>query len=153
MYVVLVIVHSWLRWLLLLAALNALGRAIGGASSGRPWAAGDSRAGKWLVILFDAQFLIGLFLYVALSPLTQTAFADFGAAMRQPDLRFWAVEHIAGMLVASALLHIGRKRTQTLPERSRHKAAAIFFGLSLLVVLLSIPWPGMPAGRPLFRGF
>lgn len=153
MYVALVILHSWLRWLVLLAGLNAVARGIGGARSGRPWGTGDDQAGKWLVILFDLQFLIGLILYAALSPLTRTAFSDFGAAMKQPDLRFWAVEHLVGMLAAAALLHIGRKKSLKALERSRHKTAAIFFGLALVVVLLSIPWPGMPAGRPLFRGF
>jgi hypothetical protein len=153
MYVALVILHSWLRWLVLAAGLNALARSIGGAQSRRPWNAGDALAGKWLVILFDAQFLIGLILYAGLSPLTQLAFNDFGAAMRQADLRFWAVEHIAGMLIASALIHIGRKKSLKAPEERRHKTALIFFGLALVIVLLSIPWPGMPAARPLFRGF
>jgi hypothetical protein len=153
MYVALVILHSWLRWLVLAAGLNAVARAIGGAQSGRPWNPGDALAGKWLVILFDAQFLIGLILYAGLSPLTQMAFNDFGAAMRQADLRFWAVEHITGMLIASALIHIGRKKSMKAPEGRRHKTALIFFGLALVVVLLSIPWPGMPASRPLFRGF
>jgi hypothetical protein len=151
MYVALVIIHSWLRWLVLLAGLYAIARGVAGARGGRPWTPSDEGAGRWLVIFFDVQFLIGLILYVALSPVTQTAFADFGAAMRQSDLRFWAVEHIVGMLAAAALLHIGRARTRKVPEASRHKTAAIFFGLAVLIVLLSIPWPGMPAGRPLFR--
>jgi len=152
MYVAFVIVHSLLRWLVLLAGFNALLRAIGGARSGRSWAPGDEQAGRWLIILFDVQFLIGLILYVGLSPLTQSAFNDFGAAMRDPQLRYWGVEHIAGMVVASALLHIGRARARKAPEVRRHRVTAIFFGLALLVILLSIPWPGMPAGRPLFRG-
>jgi hypothetical protein len=29
----------------------------------------------------------------------------------------------------------------------------IFFSLAMVVILLSIPWPGMPGGRPLLRGF
>jgi hypothetical protein len=151
MYVTLMLAHSFLRWLVLLAAVYALALAVGGARSRRPWTPADDQAGRMFVTMFDVQFLIGLILYVALSPLTQTAFRDFGAAMRQPDLRFWAVEHFAGMVVASALLHIGRARVRKAAEASKHKTAAIFFGLALLIVLLSIPWPGMPAGRPLFR--
>ena len=151
MYVALVIVHSWLRWLVLLAAVNAVARAAGGARSGRSWLPADEKAGRWFVILFDLQFLIGLVLYVALSPQTQIAFNDFGAALRDSLLRFWAVEHIAGMVAAAALLHIGRARARKAAEVRRHRTAAIFFGLALLLMLLSIPWPGMPAGRPLFR--
>jgi hypothetical protein len=151
MYVALVIAHSWLRWLVLLAAAYALAKAIGGVRSRRPWTPSDDQAGRVFVTMFDVQFLIGLILYVALSPLTQLAFSDFGAAMRQPDLRFWAVEHLTGMVAAAALLHIGRARTRKAAAASKHKTAAIFFGLALFIVLLSIPWPGMPAGRPLFR--
>ena len=41
---------------------------------------------------------------VATSPMTQAAFADFGGAMGNSVMRFWAVEHIFGMLVASLLM-------------------------------------------------
>ena len=151
MFAALLLLHSWLRWLVLLAAFNAVGRAIGGNQSGRPWGAGDEQAGKWLVILFDIQFLIGLILYLALSPTTQAAFGDFGAAMRDSQLRFFAVEHSVGMLAAAALFHIGRTKSRKAPAGSRHKIALIFFGLALFIMLLSIPWPFSPAPRTLFR--
>ena len=151
MYVALVILHSWLRWIVLLAGAYAVVKAVGGVQSGRPWAPGDEQAGRWLVVLFDVQFLVGLILYAGLSPLTRMAFNDFGAAMQQSDLRFWAVEHLTGMLIASALLHIGRARIRKALDGRRHKTALIFFGLALIAVLASIPWPGTPAGRVLFR--
>lgn len=151
MLVALVFIHSWLRWLVLLAGANAVLRAATGAGSGRPWTRADERAGKWLNILFDIQLLIGLALYGVFSPTTQRIFGDFGAAMRDSQDRFWAVEHMVGMLVASALLHIGLKKSRTASERTRHRVALIFYGLALVVTLLSIPWPFMPAGRPLFR--
>jgi hypothetical protein len=95
--------------------------------------------------------LIGLVLYFALSPSTRTALADFGGAMSNPQLRFFAVEHTFGMVVALVLAHIGRgKIRKAVPER-KARLAMIFYGLALVVILLSIPWPGMPAGRPLFR--
>jgi hypothetical protein len=42
-------------------------------------------------------------------------------------------------------------RTRRADSLRRHKVAAIFFGLALVVMLASIPWPGTPAGRPLLR--
>ena len=48
MYDLLLFAHSWLRWLVLLAALAALARAIGGVSTRRPWTPVDDRAGVWL---------------------------------------------------------------------------------------------------------
>jgi hypothetical protein len=76
-----------------------------------------------------------------------------GAAMHNPVLRFYAVEHVAGMVGALALVHIGRVRIKkAADDRARHRTALIFFGLGLLLILLSIPWPVMSGGRALFRG-
>ena len=149
MYVALVILHSWLRWVVLLTGLVAAGRSL--TAGGRSWTASDEAAAKWFTITLDIQFTVGLVLYVGLSPLTQMAFSDFGAAMRDSALRFWAVEHLVGMIVAIALAHVGRAKVRKAPENRKHRAAAIFFTLALLAILLSIPWPFMPVSRPLFR--
>jgi hypothetical protein len=149
MYVALVILHSWLRWVVLLAGLAAAGRSL--TAGGRSWTSSDDTFAKWFTIALDIQFTIGLVLYVGLSPLTQMAFSDFGAAMRDAALRFWAVEHLVGMFVGIALAHVGRAKIRKAPENRRHRTAAIFFTLALIAILLSIPWPFMPVSRPLFR--
>lgn len=152
MYEILLIAHSLLRWVVLAAAIMAIMRAVGGWRGRQLWTSADDRAGKRFTIAFDIQFLVGLILYVAISPLTTAAFQDFGAAMRDSVVRFWAVEHIFGMFVALALAHIGRARARRqMTGPARHRTTAIFFGLSLAVMLVSIPWPFMTAGRPLFR--
>jgi hypothetical protein len=153
MYDLLLIAHSWLRWLVLLAALAAIARAIGGVNTRRPWTPLDDRAGMWFTSALDLQMLIGLILYIFLSPVTQSAFVDMAAAMRAAPIRFFAVEHPVGVIVAIALAHVGRARVRKAPDsESKHKRALIFFGLSLLVLLLSIPWPIGPGARSLFRG-
>lgn len=153
MYPLVLALHSWLRWVVLVLLLLALARAVAGRG-GRPWTAADNAAGKWLGIAFDIQFTLGLLLYIFLSPITRIAFTDFGGAMANSGLRFFAVEHVVGMFIAMALVHVGKAkiRKADAPAR-RHTLAMIFFGLALLVMLASIPWPGMPAGRPLFRAF
>ena len=143
--------HSWLRWLVLLTGVVAFVRAAAGASGRKPWKPSDDRAGFWFVTALDAQFTLGLILYAFLSPITRAAFGDFGAAMKNSGLRFWAVEHVFGMLIGVALAHIGRVRARKTDSLRRHKVAAIFFGLALAVILASIPWPGTPNGRPLLR--
>jgi hypothetical protein len=154
MYPLMLVVHSLLRWVVLALGLVAFGRALAGMRGRRPWTAGDDRAGQLFVGTLDLQLVIGLVLYVGLSPITRAAFQDFGAAMGSSVLRFWAVEHIVGMVIAVALAHVGRVRARktTDPVR-RHKLAAIFFGLALVAVVATIPWPGTQAGRPLFPGF
>lgn len=144
--------HSWLRWAVLLLAIVVVVRAIGGAMSHRGWSPADDAAGKWFTISMDVQLLIGLLLYGLLSPITQNAFADMGAAMRDGALRFWAVEHFVVMLVAVAFAHIGRARVRRArSDASRFRSAAIFYTLALLALLAAIPWPFMANARPLFR--
>lgn len=153
MYDLVLLAHSWLRWLVLLAGLIAVARAVSGVSARRPWTPSDDRAGLWLTAALDLQMLLGLILYLFLSPVTRSAFVDMAAAMRDAPIRFFAVEHPVGMIVAIALAHVGRIRIRKAADsESRHKQALVFFGLALLVVLLSIPWPIGPGARSLFRG-
>ena len=148
-YLTILAVHSWVRWLVLISGLLAVLRAFRAARSA--WTAADDRAGFWFVMLLDLQVLIGLLLYVWLSPITHEAFRGMGAAMKSSSLRFWAVEHVFGMVVALAFAHVGRVRIRKADPARRRKVAAIFFGLALLALLASIPWPGTPNGRPLLR--
>jgi|SRR6187399_2704080 len=150
MYSATVAIHSLLRWVVLLTGLAAAGRGIAGWNK-RSWTSGDDRAGVLFIGSLDIQMLLGLLLYLVLSPTVGNAFRNIGAAMKDPVLRFFLVEHALGMLIAIVLAHIGRVRTKkAAPESSKHRAAAVFYGLALLLILLSIPWPGMPAGRPLW---
>jgi len=154
MYAAFLLIHSTVRWVVLLLALAAIARAIRGVAGKREWEPADQSIGAWFTGSVDLQMLLGLVLYIFLSPFIRDAWGDLAATMRNPPLRFFAVEHITGMIIAIALVHVGRARTKKLADApSRHKAAMIFYGLALIVMLGSIPWPGMPAGRPLFRGF
>jgi hypothetical protein len=131
----------------------AVARAVSGVSTRRPWTPVDDRAGLWLTAALDLQMLIGFVLYIFLSPVTKSAFVDMAAAMREAPIRFFAVEHPVGLVVAIALAHVGRVRVRKAADsESRHKQALVFFGLALLVILLSIPWPIGPGARSLFRG-
>jgi len=150
MYAIVLILHSLVRWLVILAGLLAAARGISGWRSRRPWTLSDERAGFWFITALDLQFLLGLLLYGVLSPITRAAFGDFGAAMRDSVARFWAVEHVTGMVIGVAIAHIGRSRLhKTGDDVRRHRLAALFFTLSLLVILASIPWPTLRHGRPL----
>ena len=152
MYALVLLLHSWLRWVVVLAGLFAIVRAVSGIAQKRGWGAMDDRAGLIFTIALDLQMLLGLVLYFLLSPLTRAALGDFGAAMGDSLLRFWAVEHVFGVVVGIVLAHRGRSRVRAATDPlKKHRIAAIFFGLALIAILASIPWPGMPAGRPLLR--
>ena len=152
MYAAVLLVHSWLRWVVILAGLYVIVRAILGSIGRRPWLAADDRAGRLFVISMDIQILLGLILYFLLSPITRAALGDFGTAMQLSSSRFWAVEHVFGMVIGVILAHRGQVRVRTITDAGRkHKVAAVFFTLALIAILASIPWPGTPNARPLFR--
>jgi len=153
MYAPLLILHSWLRWVVLLTALLAIARAVRGRSAGT-WGPADDAAGKWFVISLDVQVLIGLILYLFLSPYTMAVWGNMGEAMGDSFLRFMAVEHLFGMVAGTALAHVGRARARKGADpRRRHTQALIFFTIALVVIFASVPWPWMPVSRPLFRTF
>jgi hypothetical protein len=144
-------IHSWLRWVTLLLAIGATinafrpDRDIKGPLPGRQW-------DTLFMMALDFQMLFGLLLYLRLSPFARMAFADFGAAMQNSQLRFWAIEHIGAMMVAAVLVRIGRVLAMNAKTgEARRKRRALFFALTTLVIVAGIPWPGLENGRPLFR--
>lgn len=141
MYPILLGLHNITRWLVLIVGILAIVRAFMGWSGKRPWTGLDNSAGLFFTISMDVQLLLGLLLYGVFSPITTGAFADFGAAMSNPDARFWLVEHIFMMVLAVILAHVGRSLAKKAPtDVAKHKRAAIFFTLALIVVLAGIPW-------------
>ena len=76
LYAVVLTIHSWLRWLVLLTGIVAFVRSAVGTSRRTAWTTADDRAGFWFSTVVDAQFLLGLVLYIFLSPFTHAAFRD-----------------------------------------------------------------------------
>ena len=147
MYSFVLAVHNVLRWVAIILAIVALLRAYRGWLGRQEWTATDRKIGVFFASAMDVQLLLGLVLYIVLSPTTRAAFSDFGAAMRIPDMRFFALEHILYMVVAIVFVHIGtamaRKATQAV---DKHRQAAIWFSLAGLALLLGMPWfrPWLP---------
>lgn len=147
----LVIIHSLVRWLILLFGIWAVIRAILGVSSKSAYGASDAKAGLFFMIFLDIQMLLGIIL-LFVSPYVSF---DMGTTMKTPGLRFFTVEHTIMAIIAIALVHIGRSKIKKLTDDARkHRTALIFFGLALLVILALIPWPFREAlGRGWFPQF
>ena len=150
MYGAVLLIHSWLRWIALVAAVGVTLAAV------RNRVEGDrSIADRWglvAMMALDFQMLLGLLLYFALSPFTTEALQNFSAAMKNPLLRFWAVEHFAPMFAAVILAHVGRALARKARASSAKRTRLLVcFGLATLLIILGTPWPGLANGRPLFR--
>ena len=147
MYPIVLTLHSIVRWAVVILGVIAVVRAFIGWFGGRQWQQLDDRLGLGFTTVLDINLLLGLLLYFFLSPITTGAFKDFGAAMGNSSVRFFAVEHIFIMIVAVVLAHIGRSRAKkATDDRSKFKRTAIFFGLAMLAVMAAIPWPFLASG-------
>lgn len=151
MYSIVLLAHSWIRWAAIVAGIGAtLMSLTGRQSTSRP--ASADRWGLAFLITMDLQLLIGLLLYFVLSPNTAAILNDFGAAMKDPGARFWAVEHIGLMMVAIVMVHVGRVLGRKAPTPgARRTRLLICFAIATVAMLAATPWPGMASGRPLFR--
>jgi len=151
MYPAVLAIHSWLRWAALLLGVAATFNAF----RHRADTAERPRGGRWdtfFMLALDLQVLFGLLLYFGLSPLTRAAMNNVGVALRDPGLRYWAITHVAMMVVALVAVRAGRvfaigDRT----SRARRNGRYICFAISVLAMVAGVPWPGLWHARPLFR--
>lgn len=152
MYTTVLALHSWLRWIALVAGVAATLATV----RDRSGSSGTGRADGWglaLMVSLDVQLLLGLLLYLVVSPNMAEIRANFGAAMKDSASRFWAVEHIAMMLAAVIAVHVGRVLARKSASADEKRVRLfVCFGIVTVLMFLAIPWPGMRAGRPLLRG-
>jgi hypothetical protein len=148
LYLTALTVHSYLRWLVIVAAVAAVVCALLGRLRGRPFKPGGRKFGAIYTGLLDLQLLLGIYLYAA-SPVVRAALANMSAAMKQKELRFFAVEHATAMLIAVVLAHVGSIRSKRAPDdKTAYSRALLWYGASLIALYIGIPW-----WRPLLRGF
>ena len=154
MYTIALVLHSWLRWLVLALGLGVF------AGSYRAWRGGGhaptdggglGRLPRTFLATLDLQLLIGLGLYFALSPISRAGLQDMGSALGDSVLRFYSVEHPFGMVVGVLVAHVGWMRARRHEGDRRHRILCLTAASWLVITLVSIPWPGLPYGRALFR--
>jgi hypothetical protein len=152
-YAFTLLTHSYLRWLIVAVGLLLVVRTAMGWARSAHWLEADERLHSIFVALIDTQFTLGIVLYLFLSPISHAFFAQPGVGMKEPTLRFFGMEHAVAMLVAVAIVHIGRVRSKraTAP-RVRQRLVCSSVLIALLLIAVSIPWPFLPYGRPLLRG-
>lgn len=140
--------HSYLRWVVLILALITVIKYLNGWLQKKQFTSSENKISLFYSIAMDIQLIVGLVLYLFLSPITNSFHID----MKDTFSRFWGMEHIAMMVIAIALVHIGKvmvKKAKT--DAARFSKGTIYFMLSLIIMLASIPWPFREIiGRPWF---
>lgn len=152
MYSYLLISHSWLRWIVLIALLYAIGKAYSGVRTDRPFSKSDSRLLFATTRLTTIQFLLGIGLYFT-SPLTQYFLNNFSEAVHEREPRFFGLEHVTIMVIAVAILEMGAAKVKRQhDDRLKFQTMLRWLVIGLLLILSSVPWSFSPfTARPLFR--
>lgn len=146
--------HSVMRWIILILLLVAIYKSF--ADRSKPFTPGHKQIGLFLLVSADLMFLVGIYQWIA-GPwgLKSIQSNGMGNVMKDASLRFFAIEHMIGMLIGISLIHIGYSHAKkNIPDALKHKRALLFYGLALLIILIFIPWPfrAVGAGRAWFPG-
>jgi hypothetical protein len=144
MHVILTTLHSWNRYLILAALVFVLYRSFSGWLGKKPFEKLDNTASLVLLILTHSQLLLGLIMYAFTSSWTLTAFADMGAAMKNEWQRYFAVEHMAMMLIAVVLIQLGRTFSKKAAnDTDKHRKLAIYTTIAVLLIIGSLAPKGL----------
>ena len=144
MYSGLVHAHSGLRWIALVLLVAASFVAISKWLGRSGYTDGNRKLYLFTLISVHVQLVLGLILYFISPKVNFNLLSD-------KIYRFYSVEHITGMLIAIVLVTVGyslSKRATDVTKKQR--LIGIFYGIGLVLILLSIPWPGHVAGAGLY---
>jgi len=148
MYPIVLAIHNVVRWVVLIAGVYALIRSYQGWFGRGGWSEAERRSGVIFSSALDLQLLLGLILYFLLSPITRRGLQELGAAMADPGLRFFVLEHALYMLLAVISAHLGVALAKRAVEPIvKHRRIALWFTLTWIFLLLGMPW-----ARPLLPG-
>jgi|ERR1700722_11523733 len=154
MYIILLAIHSFVRWLVLASLLFAIYRAYYGWFSDKLFSKLDSTVRLVTVTITHIQLGIGLCLYF-ISPIINYFLHNYKDAVKVGEIRFFGMEHSLMMLMGIIIVTIGSVKAKNKnKDKEKFRTMAIWFSIGLLVILISIPWPFSPfASRPYFRTF
>ncbi|MBI1779841.1 MAG: hypothetical protein HYR66_00460 [Sphingobacteriales bacterium] len=135
--------HNLLRWVILILLLVALFQAFTKKE-------GLKKTSLFLMIAAHITLLIGLYQWFV-GPMGLQLIRDNGMSevMKNSVHRFFAIEHITGMIIAIILITMARGRA----KKGLYAPASWMLLIALIAILVSVPWPFREGiGRPWFPG-
>ena len=134
MHSLLLVTHSLVRYFVLILLIIVIVRSCIGWIKKSPYNTLDNQLSLSLFIFTHVQLLVGLVLFFV-SPLVVFS----GATMKDPNARYWLVEHNTGMLIAIVLITIARISSKKMADGvAKHRRMFIFNFTALAIVLLII---------------
>jgi len=133
--------HSGLRWVLFILLILAIVNAFRKWKTGAKFTGKDKLLGILTIAFTHTQAILGFVLYFVNEK--YKGFSEMGNKVA----RFYAVEHLLGMLLAVVFITIGySKAKKATKDSAKFRKIFIWFLLALILILVSIPWPFIIAG-------
>jgi hypothetical protein len=154
MYQGLLHLHNFGRWVVIVLLVVAIFKSLAGMTGNKNFSSGDKKTGLFLMIAAHIMLLVGLYQWFA-GPwgLQNIQTNGMKAVMQNSALRFWAVEHITGMVIAIILITIGRgSAKKNISDKAKHSRSFWFYVIALVIIVATVPWPFREVARPLFPG-
>ncbi|MDP4601496.1 MAG: hypothetical protein NWS18_00875 [Schleiferiaceae bacterium] len=140
MYTGLLHTHRLFAYLFLVAAVAAVAMAKHGwllkRTQQNAW---DRRTALFALIFGHLQLLFGLALYFV-GPWFNQLTTNTAEVMKNADLRWFAVEHIAVNIIGIALITVGYSKSKKQPDAAAFFTRTWWMGIGLLLILSRIPW-------------
>ncbi|MCF6294385.1 MAG: hypothetical protein L3J25_01695 [Flavobacteriaceae bacterium] len=141
MYNTVKILHSYWAYLVLLILILATLNALIKFFAKKEYHAKDFRISLFTLIVMHIQLIIGVILFFVSDYLSHISEEGMGGIMKNSALRSNIIEHPFTMILVVILITLGySKHKKKLTSTSKFKTIAIFYTLSLLLVLAMIPW-------------
>jgi len=133
--------HSGWAYITLLILIFAVVNAVIGLNSKKEFTDKDLRISLFTLIVAHLQLIIGFIAYFLSAQFEYVLDNGMGAAMKEPSIRLFVVEHPLMMILAITLITMGfSKHKKQNTDKGKFKTIALYYGLGLLFVLSRIPW-------------
>ena len=133
--------HSGWAYITLIILIFAVVNAIIGLNSKKEFTDKDLRISLFTLIVAHIQLIIGFIAFFVSAQFEYVLDNGMGAAMKEPTIRLFVVEHPLMMILAIVLITMGfSKHKKQNTDKGKFKTIALYYGLGLLFVLSRIPW-------------
>ncbi|MDN3641474.1 hypothetical protein QWY87_02085 [Lutimonas halocynthiae] len=133
--------HSGWAYITLIILIFAVVNAIIGLNSKKEFTDKDLRISLFTLIVAHIQLIIGFIAFFVSAQFEYVLDNGMGAAMKEPAIRLFVVEHPLMMILAITLITMGfSKHKKQNTDKGKFKTIALYYGLGLLFVLSRIPW-------------
>ena len=131
-----------MRWVVLALLVVTVFKAWSTKRNASGFSAGQAKLGLFSMISLHIQLLLGLALYFMKG---WASMLGTPGVMSSTVMRFFAVEHLVGMLIAIVFGTLGHslvKRAST--DELKNRRQFRYFLIALVIIVASIPWPIRP---------